>query len=180
ALEEEQENLVDTNKRHVKKVAKLLEQVEVLEAGGAVSEGLQQDNDDLTAKVSKLERKNQTLQEAAEAASGDAAEVERLTREVERLERKVAEAPSSGAGGDDGMREEVASLFEDVNDLASGWRNDVALCQDFFAEIDEGGFDDSEARAEVFDGFRETLEALSETAQDMREKLREVRTSLDS
>ena len=77
------------------------------------------------------------------------------------------------------LREEVGSLFEDVNDLASGWRNDIALCQDFFAEIAEGGFDDAETREEAYDGFRETLAALSETAQDMRQRLREVRNALD-
>ena len=73
----------------------------------------------------------------------------------------------------------MSSLFEDVNDLASGWRNDVALCQDFFSEIEDGGFEDAQAREEVFDGFRETLEALNETAQDLRQKLREVRGTLE-
>jgi uncharacterized protein with HEPN domain len=84
------------------------------------------------------------------------------------------------AGEDGEFREDLLSHMEDVNDLASGWRNDVTLVADYVVDIEADAFEDDAGRDDAMEGLKETLEALGETSREMKAKLREIRDFLEA
>ena len=72
------------------------------------------------------------------------------------------------------ITEAVRSLYDDVNELASAWRNDVSLAGDYFEEIEEG-FTDSEQRDAAHQALRELLSNLTAASVEVKDRLKAFR-----
>ena len=183
-LSEENAALRASNKANVKKVAALLEQVEALErqdrTGDAGSEeetaALREDLERLEGKLQRM-REGLSQAETQLTAAPSPEELDALRKENRRL---VEAAHGAGAerGEDDGFRARVTDLYEHINDLASTWRMNIELIQDYAAEVEEG-FSDPDARDATHEALRDTLQQCSESAQTMKGKLREFRRSIE-
>jgi len=125
---------------------------------------------------------SEALQEALAAAKSHAAANESLAQDNERLGAKLArmreavDAMETDRGAD--VLEEVRTLYDDINEIASAWRNDVSIASDYFEEIEEG-FTDSEQRDAAHDALRELLASLSSASLDVKDRLKAFRGLLE-
>jgi chromosome segregation ATPase len=125
---------------------------------------------------------SKALQRAIAERDERVAESEALTQEKARLEGKLGrmrealdsmenESPAA-------LKEAVQTLYEDVNDIASAWKNDLGLARDYFDEIEEG-FADSQQRDATHESLRELLESLAAASLDVKDRLKAFRGLLE-
>ena len=119
-----------------------------------------------------------TTASAESEQDGGAAESVALRQENERLQSKLARMREALDAMDDERPSElldaVKTLYEDVNDIASAWKNDLRLACDYFEEIQEG-FVDSEQRDSTYGALRELLESLTSASVDVKDRLKAFR-----
>ena len=105
-------------------------------------------------------------------------EIETLRQDKERLESKLGRMREAlealEADRENDITEAVRSLYDDVNELASAWRNDVSLAGDYFEEIEEG-FTDSEQRDAAHQALRELLSNLTAASVEVKDRLKAFR-----
>lgn len=189
--QEESKTLLAANKRHVKKIAGLIEEAE--RAGQLAAEGKDTGTVELNAATkeaadAKHEVKNlrEDLAQRKKEHAGLAVELETARSEASAAQTEVqsllaaasnpdAESARPRPGGeDDGFRGQVTALYDDLNDLASEWRNSVRLATDWLAEIEQG-ITDQAARKAAQSELRGLLEGLQETSNEVKKKLKEFR-----
>ena len=76
------------------------------------------------------------------------------------------------------LEDAVRGLYEDVNDIASAWKNDLRLVRDHFEELQEG-FVDSEQRDTTYTSLRELLDQLTEASVEVKDRLKAFRGLLE-
>jgi chromosome segregation ATPase len=127
--------------------------------------------------VAQLEAPPPSDEEGVEISSARA-EADALRQDKERLEsklermREALDSLEADRGHD--LAEAARSLYEDVNDIASAWRNDVGLARDYFEEIEEG-FTDGEQRDAAHEALRELLVSLVSASLEVKDRLKAFR-----
>lgn len=139
------------------------------------------DAEELTAAA----RRAQDAERRAAEAAAQAAESERraatLEAALEELRTKLDTAATltPGTNGSGGVTQQIRPLFERVNDLASVWRNNIKLIDDFIEEMQEGTADESQ-REEALEQIGVAVTTCNSASREMKDALREVRKVLHS
>ena len=128
------------------------------------------------------EEQAEALRKAIAERDESVAENATLKQDQERLEAKLSRMREALDSMDDEdpavLKEAVKTLYEDVNELASAWKNDLGLARDYFEEIEEG-FADSEQRDATHGSLRELLESLAAASLDVKDRLKAFRGLLE-
>ena len=130
---------------------------------------------DAAQAADRLDATEQRLRELEATNAG-------LLARIEDAERKAEAAPSAPApvpAANGKVVNQIRNLFDRVNDLASVWRNNMTLIDDFVEEMHEEAADPT-AREEVLEQLGVAVTSCRSATREMKDALREVRKVLNS
>jgi chromosome segregation ATPase len=190
-LSAENENLKLGHKAQTRRVSQLLAELRSargdtpaaavdpaeLDAAHEALAKAEQDRDASNERLARAQREAADARAREQAQAARVGELEGQLRAVAKeLEEKRASAPVATASNGDATTV-IRPLFDKVNELASVWRNNMTLIDDFIEEMNDP---DAATREEAFEQIGIAVSSCRDATKEMKDALREVRKVLHS